>query len=53
MMDTTRRYPRTMRDAFKGLDYACAIERSSSAPSHEWALYIVAVVAVIVIWRFS
>ena len=26
-METTRRYPRTMADAFKGASYACAITR--------------------------
>jgi hypothetical protein len=26
-MTTTRRYPRTSAEAFRGLDYACAIER--------------------------
>lgn len=51
-MDTPRRYPRTLADAFKGPDYACAVERYKT-PAHEWALYIVAVVAVIVIWRFA
>lgn len=52
-MESTRRYPRTMREAFKGPDYACAVERSRSMPAHELALYIIAVVAVIVIWRFA
>lgn len=27
-METTRRYPRTLGEAFKGADYACAIERT-------------------------
>lgn len=28
MTPTTRKYPRTMREAFKDADYACAIERT-------------------------
>lgn len=51
-METTRRYPRTLSEAFKGPDYACSVEHHKM-PSHEWALYIVAFVAVIVIWRFA
>lgn len=51
-MDTTRRYPRTLSEAFKDPDYACAIERYKT-PSHEWTLYIVSIVAVIMIWRFA
>lgn len=50
-MDTARRYPRTLRDAFKGPDYACAVEHHKTQ-AHEWALYIVAVVALIVILVF-
>jgi hypothetical protein len=28
----TRTYPRTARDAFKGLDYSCAVERPAPRP---------------------
>jgi hypothetical protein len=33
-MDTTRKFPRTLGDAFKGADYACAIE-IHRIPAHE------------------
>lgn len=32
-METTRRYPRTMREAFQDVDYACAVERPRSNPA--------------------
>ena len=30
MNNSTRTYPRTLKDAFKGADYGCAIERPPS-----------------------
>jgi hypothetical protein len=32
----TRTYPRTARDAFKGLDYSCAVERPAPNPYPRW-----------------
>lgn len=31
MSNTTRSHPRTLNDAFKGVDYGCAIERPRPA----------------------
>lgn len=31
--DTTKRYPRTLGEAFKGTDYACALERPAKGVS--------------------
>lgn len=39
MSDTTRRYPRTVADAFKGPEYAAAIERP--APRYPRSLWLV------------
>ena len=47
MNNTVRTYPRTLNDAFKGPDYACAIERRRPADlAVNWTL-AVAVIAVI------
>lgn len=32
MNNTIRRHPRTLVDAFKGPDYACALERPARSP---------------------
>lgn len=38
MTDTTRRYPRTSSEAFKGPDYASAIERPARGYGAAWWL---------------
>ncbi len=49
---SARRHPRTTNGAdgaFRDARYASAIERSTRTPAHEWALYIVGVIAVLVL----
>lgn len=49
---TTRTYPRTTRDAFKGLDYACSLERPAKRyPLTLWAVCTVAFIVAIVAAR--
>lgn len=49
-MNTTRRYPRTMREAFpKDTDYACAIE----GPEKRYALADMAVFAAVCMGAFT
>lgn len=36
-MNSTRRYPRTTAEAFKGIDYSCAVERP--APRYPRSLW--------------
>lgn len=43
MTPTTRKYPRTLREAFKDADYACAIERTDTR--YESGVAILVVVA--------
>ena len=47
MNPTTRRFPRSMREAFPGeVDYACPIERTARRPSSLWLIaLLVALVA--------
>lgn len=48
-METTRRYPRTALDAFRGPDYACAVERPLDKPDRivAWGCAAVALVLVV------
>ena len=50
MNNTVRTYPRTLNDAFKGPDYACAIERRRPADrAVNWAWFAGAVVVMLAI----
>lgn len=50
----TRRYPRTIREAFRDADYACAIERPIDPEDRivlkACAVLAVAFVAIVAIW---
>jgi hypothetical protein len=48
----TRTYPRTSRDAFKGLDYSCAVERPATDYSPAWWRWMtaIAIVSGVLIW---
>lgn len=55
-MSTQTRFIHRMGDHVRsGAEYGCAITRPARErmPTHEKALYIVAVLALIVIWRFA
>lgn len=49
-MDTTRSYPRTLAEAFRGPDYACAVERPIDKPDRIvlWGCAVVA--AALIVW---
>jgi len=47
-MNTTRRHPRTLEQAF-GPHTSTRIESNDSTPTHQWVIYGLAVVAVVVI----
>lgn len=46
---TTRRYPRTMNDAFKGADYANAFEGSDRHPGDKWVTITLAAAIIVII----
>jgi len=48
MNDTTRRYPRTMQEAFKDADYAISIEGYSESRSMTFLYYAVIVLSLAV-----
>ena len=54
-MNTTRRYPRTLNEACKGVDYANAIESSQRHPADKWVnrALLLAVIVVILSVAFS
>lgn len=49
----TRRYPRTAAEAFKGVDYACPIERPAHAPYPRalWIALVIGLVAALIAAR--
>ena len=48
-METTRRYPRTMSEAFQDAEYACAIEAPRSNPGQFFVYVACAIGAVFVV----
>lgn len=47
MNNSTRTYPRTLKDDFRGADYGCSIERSRPADrAVNWALLISVIVII-------
>lgn len=50
-MTTTRRYPRTSAEAFRGLDYSCAIERPMPMGERlaSWPLKTIALAAALLL----
>ena len=53
MNNSVRTYPRTLNDAFKGVDYGCAIERPRPADrAVNWALFAAVIVIIAsLIWQ--
>lgn len=49
----TRTYPRTTRDAFRGLDYSCPLERPAPRPYPRvlWVVMAIGFIAAIVAAR--
>ena len=45
----TRTYPRTTAEAFKGLDYACAVERPAPRPYPRtlWVVMVIGFIAAV------
>ena len=54
-MNTTRRYPRTINEAFKGADYANCTEGSQRHPADKWVnrMLVIAMIAVILSVAFG
>jgi hypothetical protein len=47
---TTRCHPRTSRDAFKGLDYSCAVEKPADNKRYAAVNIALAIGLLVVVW---